>query len=445
MKKSLYLFITLFFVVAINGCNDSESIPDPNKVSSHSVKFGGIFPFTGTLSEPAKQFHNSALLAVKHLGEAGYPVGWAVADSETNEKVGVRVARELIERGGVQVLFCSYASSVTMPVARQVSIPLQVPQISYGATSTDITKLPEDEGQDFLFRTSPADNLQGSVLAKLAMDENYTQVAVLYAEKNPYSVSIKDVFVEQFKARGGTVVSLVGHFNYETDEFVEPVDYGNELAEAARGGSKTLVALSYLGHANDYVKQAIEGYGFENFLFVDGTKSIKLFDTVGGNRLEGMCGTAPSSKESESLTIFDNAYREEYGEADYTIMKSLALMSNSYDAVMVAGLAAYAVQAIGQEVTPLAIRENLRRVANPEGEKVGAGLEELKRAMKILDTGLSINYEGASGSVDFDEDGDVVTPVEIWCYEGGKIKSRQICDIDNLNAEPFAEITCENR
>jgi len=55
---------------------------------------------------------------------------------------------------------------------------------------------------------------------------------------------------------------------------------------------------------------------------------------------------------------------------------------------------------------------------------VTAGPEGLKRGMKMLDSGFTINYQGASGNVDFDENGDVIAPVEIWCYEGGQIVTK---------------------
>jgi hypothetical protein len=39
----------------------------------------------------------------------------------------------------------------------------------------------------------------------------------------------------------------------------------------------------------------------------------------------------------------------------------------------------------------------------------------------LIKQGKAINYEGAAGSVDFDKHGDVVTPIEIWAYKGGKL------------------------
>ncbi len=146
-----------------------------------------------------------------------------------------------------------------------------------------------------------------------------------------------------------------------------------------------------------------------------------------------MCGTAHGFDLTYLRKNFDASYEAEYGE----IPKSY--QPNSYDAVILAGLAAYAAQAIGEQVTPITIRKNLRRVAGPEGEKVLAGVKGIKRAMKLLDSGLTINYEGAAGNVDFDENGEVTAPIEIWCYtETGKTEMSQLCTVD-LEAESQEE------
>ena len=70
----------------------------------------------------------------------------------------------------------------------------------------------------------------------------------------------------------------------------------------------------------------------------------------------------------------------------------------------------------GMEITPICIRDNLREVANPPGETIISGVDSLQKAIALLKEGKAINYEGAAGAVDFDQNGDVVTPIEIWKY-----------------------------
>ena len=62
------------------------------------------------------------------------------------------------------------------------------------------------------------------------------------------------------------------------------------------------------------------------------------------------------------------------------------------------------------------VRDKLRKIANPPGEVVVAGVDGLKKAFELLKAGKDINYEGAGGSQDIDENGDVVSPIEIWKF-----------------------------
>jgi len=58
------------------------------------------------------------------------------------------------------------------------------------------------------------------------------------------------------------------------------------------------------------------------------------------------------------------------------------------------------------------IRDNLRAVASPGGEKIYYG--EWAKAVALLRAGKEINYEGTSGVVDFKDNGDVAGGITIW-------------------------------
>jgi branched-chain amino acid transport system substrate-binding protein len=242
------------------------------------VKFGGLVPLTGALSEFGATFRLAGDLAQRHLLEAGFPIEMLYADTETSAIPGVDAARTLVDIEGVKALIGAAASGVTVPIAESVSIPSQVPQISNASTSPLLTVLPADEGQDFLFRTCPSDALQGVIAGKLASDLGYTTVAVLYVN-NAYGLGLATQFKESFEFRGGTVTQMVPH-----DEAVAP-SYASELRRAAEGGAEVLYVLSYPGHATVYLKEAIEGGFFDKFLFCDGSKSVQMPQEIGAEFL----------------------------------------------------------------------------------------------------------------------------------------------------------------
>ncbi|MEN8217962.1 MAG: ABC transporter substrate-binding protein [Pseudomonadota bacterium] len=86
------------------------------------LKIGGLFPFTGIGSEFYKEKpHNGALLAIKHLTEAGFEVEMLSVDSKINPVDGVAAARQLVEENNVQVIVGPSSDDVTTAVAEQVT------------------------------------------------------------------------------------------------------------------------------------------------------------------------------------------------------------------------------------------------------------------------------------------------------------------------------------
>ncbi|MFQ5533172.1 MAG: ABC transporter substrate-binding protein, partial [Candidatus Methylomirabilales bacterium] len=373
-----------------------------------TVKMGVLVPLTGALAEFGGAFQRAAELAVKHLKAAGLDVELVVGDTETSAIPAQAAARKLVNVNKVPVILGAAASGVSIPVAESVTIPNKVVQISNASTSPLITVLPADKGQDYLFRTCPSDALQGVVLGMLAKDQGIRKASVLYVN-NPYGQGLAEQFKKSFEHRGGKVLEMIPH-----DEKPAPT-YVAELRKATGGKPDVLVALSYPGHATIYLREAIEQGFIKKFLFVDGTKSQEIIKAVGAQNLEGMVGTAPGSALTDATKVFNEEYKKAYGE-----LPPLPFMTNMYDAAAVAALAIKAAMVDGEAISGSAIRTRLRKVANPPGVVVGPG-KGLKKAVELLGKRRQINYEGAAGSVDFDEAGEVVTPVDIWKFTEGKI------------------------
>jgi ABC-type branched-subunit amino acid transport system substrate-binding protein len=304
------------------------------------------------------------------------------------------------------VIIGAAASGVTIPVAESVSIPKQIPQISNASTSPLISYLPADEGKDFLFRTAPSDALQGVVLGQVAADEGYKTAAVFYVN-NPYGQGLLDEFTKSFEKAGGKVVASTPH-----DEKPAPT-YVTELRKLMQSKPDVMLALGYPGQATVYLKEFFEaGYNKTTaLLFCDGTKSVEMPAALGPQNLAGYLGTAAGSVSGTSLTNFQNDYKAKYGD-----LPPLPYMDTLYDAVVIAGLAAAAAEYAKKPLDGVNVRDMLRRVANPPGEVVYAGVDGLKKAIQLLKEGKDINYEGVAGSQDFDKNGDVVTPIDVWAY-----------------------------
>lgn len=397
------LSLTAAFALAVAlmvGCGGQEV---------QRIKVGGLFPYTGALAEFGPDFENGARLAIKHLSDAGVPVELVTGDDGTNPTAAVGAARKLVDTDRVSVIVGPAPSSAAIDVAQTVTIPANVPLISPSATSPLLSNLPADQGKDLVFRTAPSDALQGVVLGRLARQQGYTRAAVIYVD-NPYGQGLTENFERAFTSQGGQVVAKVPH-----PEAGQP-SYVAELRRATQDSPDVLVAVSYPQHATVYLKEAVEGNFIKKFLFVDGTKSEDIIRQVGADVVEGMYGTAPGSAESASLTNFTESYRAQYGRTS-----ALPYVANTYDAVIVAGLAAYKAQIDGKGLGGAAIRDAMRQIAASPGETVVAGADGIKRAVELIKDKRDINYEGAATTVDFDQNGDVLSVIEVWRYSGGAL------------------------
>ena len=96
------------------------------------------------------------------------------------------------------------------------------------------------------------------------------------------------------------------------------------------------------------------------------------------------------------------------------------LIAEAFDGAMVIALA---IEKAGSD-DPVAVQDALRPVANPPGEIVGPG--DVARALALVREGKDINYVGAAGDIDFDENGDVLSGMRVWKIEENKIVDTDI-------------------
>ncbi|MEP4102703.1 MAG: amino acid ABC transporter substrate-binding protein, partial [Nitratireductor sp.] len=111
--------------------------------------------------------------------------------------------------------------------------------------------------------------------------------------------------------------------------------------------------------------------------------------------LQGMVATRPGSSETDGTSVF-NKLAEEAG-----VPPTGTFVPQGYDAAFLIALAIEKNGNGGREGLSKALRE----VASAPGEVILPG--EWEKAKKLLAEGADINYEGASGSHEFDDNGDV--------------------------------------
>ena len=394
--------VSLAIAFAVGGPTSGAQAAEP-------VTIGALMPMTGDLQAYGESCLTGVKLAEKQINAQGGVLGQnfviKVGDTQTKPQAGIDAAQKLVSIEGVSGMVGALSSGVTIPVAQSVTKTARIPQISPASTSPVITGL---EDSDFLFRSVPSDAFQGVALAELVDEADYANVAVLYVN-NDYGEGLAVNFKKAFNAKGGTVSASLP---YEPGN----ASYRGELSKAASKDAEALVMIGYPENGVTILRQALEEGYFQEFVFTDGLKAPEIIEAIGAEYLNGSFGTVPQAMtDTDSYQQYIAAYEKEYGEAP-----PKPYIDTSYDAVYALALA---VQKAGS-VNGMDVRDALRDVANPPGKKVLPG--EWSKAVELLKQGQDIDYVGASGSVDFDENGDVSGTFGHWVIENGEIKTVKV-------------------
>jgi len=369
-----------------------------------AVKIGALMPMTGDLQAFGETSLNGVNLAIDQIngagGVLGQPIELAVGDTQTAAQPSIDAAQKLVSIENVVAIVGALSSGNTIPVAESVTKGNKVPMLSPASTSPVISTL---EDEDFLFRTVTSDAFQGVALAQIAEEQGLTNVATIYVN-NDYGQGLAESFQSAFEATGGTVSGAVP---YEQGQ----ASYRGELQQLAGGDAEALLLIGYPENGITILKQSLEEGLFDRFVFTDGMKAPEIIEAIGAEALAGAFGTvAQSDTESEAYTLFTTAYEAAYGE-----LPPKPYIDTSYDAMMILALA---IEQAGS-TEGVDIQAAIRDVANAPGVEIKPG--EWAKAVEAIANGEDIDYVGASGSLEFDEQGDVAGAFAHWAIQDGSI------------------------
>ena len=277
--------------------------------------------------------------------------------------------------------------------------------MSMSATSPATTTLNDDE---CLFRTCASDAYQSVVAAALAEREGFSRVFVINRD-DPYGNGLREAFAEAFADDSHFVEYSVYS---ESDADYADTTIADAMASfAASGGPEAIFLIAFVDDGAAILKKAIGENLDVKWMFPDGPKADDLLVKVGNNAyLEGCIGTSPAAPIGAEYVLFRDAFKAEFSR-DPEIFTS-----NVYDAIY---LIAVAMELSLDPDSGEEIRDNLSKTH--AGNPVQPGQWDI-----FLTEAISgqADYAGASGPVDFDQNGDVLSNFEEWSIESGEIVTK---------------------
>jgi ABC-type branched-subunit amino acid transport system substrate-binding protein len=387
-----------------------------------SITVGLVMELTGPAGEYGQAGAKSVEMAFRDINDAGGAQGCKLVtetkDSQSSGTVAVDAANQLVQLKKVPVIIGGIISSVSIPILTSVTGPAKIVQISPASSSPTLTKLGRDgKTNGVFFRTITSDALQGTAAAKYALDQGFKKIAVIHVN-NDFGVNLYGEFASAYKALGGQIVNVTPYNEKQSS-------YASEVTAALGAKPDGLYLISTPVDGATIARAWISQGGTPKMLLNDGMNSPDFISAVGAKYLNEAYGTSSGTSPTASTEYFNANYK-----AFSNIDPANPAADRSYDAGAIVGLAIASIK--GQD--PLAIRDAIFKVTDPNGEVIHAGKAEFAKALGLLKDGKAIRYEGVIGPVAFDPYGDITGPFRLWKIKDGTVTTVGEMSTADVNA-----------
>jgi ABC-type branched-subunit amino acid transport system substrate-binding protein len=449
--------ISLWATAVSLGCGGGgESTDAPKATPTVTIPLGAVLDRSGVYG--GGSWDDAADLAVEHMNAAlvqtNHPVRFALTHSDSTGVPAVAAARatELVA-AGAKALVIDVSPNDLEILARQYGTDelakLNVPLVGIAVTSPlannpnacktgtkpDCTTGLDENGDNaytralrdaehWNYRTNANTTQQANVIAKVAQTKGMvTKKATVLYSNDGYGTGAQPGTVAALKAVGYTVVESVKICAVVDTTCTEAVG-PNEMAKYNAWVAQALDNMT--GTTADAVPDVIVVQATPTYMVgvIRAYKQVIPAPTVPlihcaalrtmrvlsglGSDADGSEGVGPVAADGIPGQTFQAAYQAKYG------IQLNNYDNNNYDAATLTMLASL-IAAQGfpdpSTITGADVRTALATLSTPGGLVVGTGTAEFVKAINAIALASPINYEGASGPLDFDANNQVVNRV----------------------------------
>jgi branched-chain amino acid transport system substrate-binding protein len=379
------------------GTGSASSEAPEGPAEDLTLPIGTVLPQTGSLAFLGPPEEAGVALAVAEVNDAakGVTVDITYGDSGDADNKAFETTVPKLQSEGVSAMIGAAASGVTK-LFLDSNVSEGIITFSPANTSPDFTTW-DDNG--LYWRTAPSDLLQGEVLANLVAEDGHENVAVIY-QNDAYGTGLNGVFQEVFESTGGTIVAEASYNDGDSS-------FDAQVQTVLASNPDAVVLITFDQFATIAPLLTNGGVAAENMYLVDG--NLKNWGDGVSVSLEGAKGTLPGPKLSDD---FQERLNENWVAEGNTDLEDYSYAGESYDAVVLLALASLAAGS----TDAADIAGKLQEVSGGSGD--GEKCDSFAACADIINGGGVADYDGYSGPVTFDENGDP-TEATIGIYQYG--------------------------
>ncbi|MCP4130687.1 MAG: amino acid ABC transporter substrate-binding protein [bacterium] len=368
----------------------------------------------------------AAFMAAEEINDAGgitigstdHDLELVFADDAGSSTTGL-TAVETLKNNNIDIIIGPAYSGVTLGIYSYTTSNNML-LIPFSATSDTISGL-----HSMIWRTCPPDKYQGELAGQYVFNQGRVRAGIIY-RNDTWGDNLRTQFKTAFQTAGGTVVSEVP---FDPTVVSSSSDFSSYLDTlfAPDPQPDVIYLISYGSRGAKITNDIVQG-GYisssytPDFVSNDGVYGSNFLANGNTQVLEGMYGTAPGGNSTSSnYLLFKNNYITRFGFEPNSYCEYI------YDNVY---LAAYAMQ-LAQDSSAAAVQAQLQKVSILTTSETKIYVDNFSGGKSALGTSGTgdIDYEGASGPIDFNSDRDPgKANYQIW-----KIENRQFTIIDADN------------
>ena len=343
------------------------------------IKIGVISPLTGRASTYGDPAAKAIVLAAEEInsqgGINGRKIELIIEDGKCDAKEAVNAVNKLINIDKVKIILGGHCSTESLAIAPIVN-EKKVLQLASITSSYKYT-----QAGDYSFRNWPSSDYYVGKLGELAyVKYKAKQIAIIYENKE-FPLSAAESFKKNFTKVGGKVVIEQSFPPDETDlrSYLLKVKNKKDVDSiffAAQGESTMIIFFKQMQELGMLGKYKL----FTNDVGV--TK--KVFQETGGLNKNVITTDMYANPKNPKTKAFLEAYKLKYGDYPQT---NYVYAASSYDGLM---LIVDALKACNY-------------------------VEDIECLKNFLYN--TKNWEGASGKVSFDSNGDAITQIAVHYYD----------------------------
>lgn len=367
-----------------------------------AFRIGALNPITGAGANYGSGMQKSILFAADAVNAAGGAAGRKLEvfpeDDQTTPNSAVLAAKKLIEVNKVQAILGTWASGVSLAVMPLTNDANAILMHTSGAVALADPKV---NAKQFGFRYQGSSKHLSKAFVKAAQKEGLKRPAVL-ALNNPATAPHAEGFRSAWTGAGGSLTDFV---LYEPNR----TSYRSELQQVLRSKPDGIILSGYAPDGVIIIRDWFQTGTKMKWIMPGFAANTQFMTALGPEVIEGIVVVESVVNEGAS------AYKEfakQYEAAMGKPATSNVYAAMCYDMVNVLALA---IEAAGPAADSAAIAKKVHEVTTGSGQAVGSFAE----GKALLKQGKKINYEGASSSVDFDNENDVDPTFAGFIIKGG--------------------------